>query len=130
MKKLTKKNQNGFTLIELILFILITGLLASTLLMAFYTALQKMPSVHQQMIATQSARRCMDWIIGQRKLNGLSSVACPSSSTPTFCTVPSGYTISVNITCTTLNSDANYETATVTIGGNGNATLTTLLAAY
>jgi len=125
-----KINQSGFTLIEIILFIIITGLLASTLLLSFYTALRKVPTIHQEMIATQSAQTCMDWIIGQRFLNGLSSVACPSTTTPAFCTAPSGYTISVNIVCTTISSDSTYETATVTIGGAGDAVLSTLLAAY
>ncbi|MDX1902415.1 MAG: type II secretion system protein [Gammaproteobacteria bacterium] len=126
----TLKSQQGFTLIEVVLFIIITGLLASTLLLSFYTSLEKMPTVHQQMIAAQTARRCMEWFIGQRRMNGYSTIPCPSTSVPAFCTAPSGYTMSVNIVCTTLNSDANYKTVTVTVSGNGDAVLTTLLAAY
>lgn len=126
----SQNNQQGFTLIEVILFIIITGLLASTLLLSFYTSLQKMPALHQNMIATQTARRCMDWIIGQRRMNGFSTITCPSTTTPTFCTAPSGYTISTNITCTTINSDTNYKTITITISGAGDAKLSTLLANY
>jgi type II secretory pathway pseudopilin PulG len=123
-------HQNGFTLMELVLFIVISGLLASTLLLSLNTALQKSPVSHQQYIATLAGRRCMNWIIGQRRMNGFSSFSCPSSTTPSFCTVPSGFSISTSITCTTLNTDTNYKTATVTIGGNGDASFTTLLAAY
>jgi len=120
----------GFTLIELILFIVIMGILGSTILLSFVTALQKLPQTHQIYIADQAAQRCMEWILGQRKMNGLSSVACPSSTTPAFCTVPSGFTMSVNISCTTLSSDSTYETVTVTVGGAGSTTLSALLGAY
>ncbi len=122
--------QNGFTLIELVVFIVVTSLLATTILLALITTTQKIPTIHQEIIATQTAKRCMEWFIGQQSLNGYSSLTCPNTTTPTFCTVPSGYSISTSISCTTLNGDANYKTITVTVSGLGDASFSTLIAAY
>ena len=72
----------------------------------------------------------MEWFTGQRQLNGYASITCPSSAVPAFCSAPSGYTLAVSITCTTISSDANYKTLTVTVSGDGNASLSTLFASY
>jgi len=122
--------QSGFTLIEVVIFIVVTAILARTILLVFSNALVKTPNTLHNMIAAQTAKRCIEWYIGQRDLNGYSSFSCPSSSIPSFCTVPSGYSLSVNVACTTINSDANYQTITVTVSGTGNASLTTLVANY
>jgi prepilin-type N-terminal cleavage/methylation domain-containing protein len=123
------KNERGFTLIELIIFIIITGILASTLLIAFRTAFLKQPSVDQNIGALQIAQQCMEFLVGQRDINGYTSVTCPSSTTPSFCTT-AGYTISTTITCLTINTDANYKSITIAVSGAGNASLTTFLANY
>lgn len=120
----------GFTLIEMLLLIVVVGLLGNTILLTLVPASQGTPLLINGTVAAQTATRCMEWFSGQRLLNGYDSVPCPSSSVPSFCSVPSGYTISVDVACTTLNSDAAYKTVTVTVGGNGSATLSTLLADY
>jgi len=124
------KTQQGFTFIEVIIFIMVTSLLGSVILLASTTMLQKAPIVQKNAIALQSAQQCMEWFVGQRSLNGYSGVSCPSTSVPSFCTAPSGYTVSVNVSCTTINSDANYKTVTITVSGVGDAVLSTLLANY
>ncbi len=124
------KKNSGFTLIEIIIFIVIIGLVANAILFAFSTSLQKIPTILQTSIASQTAKKCMEWFIGQRRLNDYSAITCPSTSVPSFCTAPAGYSLSVNISCTTINSDANYKTITVTVSGNGSASLTTLVANY
>lgn len=129
-KNVPRNDEMGFTLIELILFIIITGILASTILLSSVTALSKNPRIHSQYIAAVTAERCLEWIIGQRRLNGYSALTCPSSSTPSFCTAPSGFTISTDITCTTLNTDAAFKTVTITVDGPGSIVTTTLLADY
>ncbi len=124
------KKTSGFTLIEIILFIIITSLLASAILLVFGTSLLKPPNLLANTTANQTAKMCIEWFLGQRQLNGYSTITCPSTTVPTFCTAPSGYTVAVNITCTTINSDANYQTITVTVSGKGDASLTTLIANY
>ena len=107
----------GFALIELLVFIIVTGLLMTGLVLSLKTPLTKTPSVHQQWVALQTAEQCMEWYINQRRLNGYTAFSCPSSSVPTACTAPSGYTIATNVSCTTWNSDTNYKTVTVTMSG-------------
>jgi type II secretory pathway pseudopilin PulG len=123
------KKQQGFTLIELIMFIIVTSILATTILLAFVTALNKTPVVLQNMIADQVAKQCMEWFVGQRRMNGYNSITC-NSTTPTFCSAPSGYTISTSCNTTTISGDSNYETIAVTVSGLGNASLSYLMAVY
>lgn len=124
------KLQQGFTLIEIIIFIVVTTLMSSVLFLALTTSLTNIPNILQNAIATQTAKQCIEWFIGQRRLNGYAAFSCPSSSVPGICTAPSGYGLALNVSCTTINSDANYQTITVTVSGKGNATLTTLVANY
>lgn len=122
-------HQKGFTLIELVFFIVILAILGSTILMGFVTALQKYPSVHQNVIALQTAKQCMEWFIGQRRLQGYSTLAC-NTTVPTFCTTPANYSITTNVSCIAINSDNNYKSITVTVSGLGDASLTSLIADY
>lgn len=124
------KTQHGFTLIELVIFIIITGILASTILLSLNTALQKTPTLLKNTIALQTAKQCMEWFIGQRRLNGYNTISCPSTTVPSFCSSPSGYNIAVNISCVTINSDASYQKIVVTISNAGDANLTTYIANY
>jgi type II secretory pathway pseudopilin PulG len=124
------KKQFGFTLIEVVLFIIVIGILGSTILISFNTILQTTPALLQNTLAGQTAKQCIEWFIGQRRLNGYSSITCPSSSVPSFCSTPTGYTLAVDIVCTTINSDANYKTITVTVSNRGDASLSTLVANY
>jgi len=123
------KSENGFTLIELIIFIIITSLLATTIFIGFRTAFLKQPSVDNNLKALQVAQKCMEWFIGQRHMKLFSSITCPSTTTPSYCTT-AGFTISTNITCLTINSDTDYKGITITVSGTGNASLTTFIADY
>jgi type II secretory pathway pseudopilin PulG len=120
----------GFTLIEVLLLIIVLGLMGSTMVLVFRNATQQSSTLLSNTVALQSARQCMEWFTGQRQLNGYASITCPSTTVPSYCSVPSGYSIAVSITCTTISSDASYKTLTVTVSGNGNATLSTIFASY
>ena len=124
------KKHNGFTLIELIIFIIITSLLASTVLLTFTTMLNKVPTMHYAITAVQTAKQCMEWFIGQRRMNGYSSLTCGSAPSPSLCSAPTGYTIANSITCPAINGDSSYLTITVTVSGLGDAVFTTLVADY
>ncbi len=124
------KPSSGFTLIEILLLIVVLGLLGSTILLTLVPVSQGTPLLINGPRATQTARRCIEWFIGQRSLKGYDSIACPSRAIPAFCTSPTGFNIVVNVVCTTLNSDAAYKTVTVIVSGASNATLSTLLADY
>ncbi len=108
---------------ELLVFIIITSLLMSTMLLGMTTALRQMPSIHQQWIASQVARGCMEWFLQQFRLNGYTIYACPSTPSTSACSAPSGYTMTTTISCTTWNSDSTYKTIQVAVSGLGNASL-------
>lgn len=126
----THDSQCGFTLIEVIVFIVVTGLVMSTLLLSANTALRNSPSVSQQWIALQTAKRCMEWFLVQRRVNGYSSLTCPSTPSPSACSAPSGFTVTNSITCQTWNSDAAYKTVTVSVSGLANASISMQLGDY
>jgi type II secretory pathway pseudopilin PulG len=124
--------QSGFTLIELTMFIIITGILGVTILLAFVYGLNRSPVESQNAIADLAAEQCAEWFMGQRQLNDYSSITCTNPNTPGYCTtnMPSGYSIVTSCTATTINGDSNYETLTITVSGKGNATLTFVIGNY
>lgn len=123
--------QKGFTLIELILFIIVTSILARTILLTFQTSLSYVPAVHTDLIATQLADQCMEGFLGERRLLGYSSALLACSATPTLPSV-CGASVSASITCTnTLAGDTTTsKIVTVTVAGSATATLSMLMANY
>lgn len=120
----------GFTLIEVLVFIVVTSLVMSTILLSAFNGLRRSPSVHQQWVAIETARSCVEWFLNQRRLNGYDTISCPSSSTPAACTAPAGYTVNTSITCSTWNTDANYKTITISVTGAASASLSTQIGSY
>jgi len=121
------KNELGFSLIEFVIFIILMALIAGAVARIALPFLNA-PIVHQDIFAKEAAAQCMEWYLGQNYINGYSSISCPSATVPGFCTSPTGYTLSVNITCTTYNGDTNYKTIVVTVTGLGNASLSYMIA--
>lgn len=122
--------QAGFTLIEILVFIVVSSLLMSVILVGANTAMRDAPSTHNQWVAIQTARRCMEWFLQQRQLNGYSALTCPSTPSAAACSTPSGYSVSTSVACTTWNSDSGYKTLTVSVSGKSTATLSTQLGEY
>ena len=120
----------GFTLIEILVFIIITSLVMDVLLLSANTALVKTPNVHQQWVALQTAKRCMEWFLEQRRLNGYTALTCPSTPSASACTAPSGYTVSNSVACTTWNSDTTFKTITVSVAGLASASISTQIGDY
>lgn len=120
---------HGFSLIELIVFILIIGIIASALLVSFSTILQNAPSSNFQTTAIALAGERMDIILGQKQMQGFSSFSdpCTLSTPPAICVSYSGYTISSSIGTITIGGDSGYKVITVTISGKGNVVLQTLV---
>lgn len=127
-------NNRGFTIIELVVFIVIMGIVGVTILASFSAVLKGVAVPRQKTIATQTAARCMEWYLEQRYLYGFgaATLSCPSTTVPSFCAAPSGYTIAASVSCTQLYGEigANYKTITVTVGGASSASLSLLLSSY
>jgi|GEM_PF-899340 len=126
--------RHGFTLIELLIFIIILGILGSTLLGSYTMVLRNTPIIAQSTIASELAEQCISWYIGQRKLNGYSSIASPSATVPIFCEIqmPTGYSISTSIGNASISSDSNYKMIMVNVnyGGIRQGTASLLIADY
>lgn len=122
--------QSGFTLIELLVFIIVSGLLMTVVLLGANTALRNSPSVHNQWVAMQVANECMEWFLDQRRLNGYSTLTCPSTPTAAACVAPTGFSVINTVSCTTWNSDTSYKTISVTVSGLANASIATQIGEY
>jgi prepilin-type N-terminal cleavage/methylation domain-containing protein len=126
------KKRNGFTLIEMIVFILISSILGSTLLVSLNSLLLKTPAIQNQQIATNLASQCMSWLQTQYRMTGYASFSCPTTllaNQSTFCPATSGkFATTVTVICTTFNSDTNYKTINVSVSGPANANLSLLIA--
>jgi len=126
IKYFAPSHQQGFTFIELVIFIVIVGILAAGLLAAFNVFLSKQPALQSTAIANSLAAQRMEIILGKKKIAGFSAYSDPCPG-PTICSVPTGFTVSSTIT-PNWNSDTNYNTITVNVTGKANATLTTIVA--
>ena len=124
------KHSSGFTLIEIVIFVVATAILAAAVLTAGRTGLISAPATSNQISANMLAQQCMEYLLGARLLSGYDTFTCPSTPSGTLCNSPSGYTVTPNVVCTTLSGSANFKTLTVTVSGNGNAVLKTLIANY
>lgn len=122
----------GFTFIELIVFIVVIGIVAAVILTSFNTVFRGVGRAGYQTSATGYAVKCLEWVLGQRYLTGFSNISC-GNTVPTFCNVPSDYTVTTTVNCTAnYYGDANnYKTITTTISGDlGGATLSAVVANY
>ena len=89
----TMNKQKGVSLIELIIFIVVLGILGAGILMAFVVSLEKIPNIHRVSRATELAQKRMELLWGQKNLD-FDSLAdpCQGGSPPAICTLPSWVT--------------------------------------
>lgn len=120
-------SSQGFTLIEVIFAIVILGLLASTILLPFTEALQNTATQHQNRVALDVAKSRLEMILGQKKTQGFTDFVDPCPG-PAACVPPSGY--SVNVTISDWLGSSHFDEIVVTVSGQGDATLTSIVANY
>ena len=125
--------KQGFTLIEMLIFIVIMGILGVSILIAFNDVFRGISRVTNQTATTAYAVRCLEWFVGQRTIKGFDNVIC-SNSVPTFCSanLPSKYTISTNVDYTTVSGDStNYKMVTVVVNSDiSHANLPMIISNY
>jgi type II secretory pathway pseudopilin PulG len=122
------KKSKGFSLLELIIFVVVIGIAATTILSSMEMILKTQHTTQENGTAVQAASRCLEWFWGQNQMNGYSSVTSPSTTVPSFCSVPSGFSIAVSVVNTTIASEASYKTISATVSGKGSSSLSLLLA--
>jgi prepilin-type N-terminal cleavage/methylation domain-containing protein len=87
--------QRGFSLVELIAFIVIMGIAAVALLSMYRAVLPHGTTPAEITLATELAQERMELILGQRVAGGYSPLADPCVlSLAAVCTPTSGYTVS------------------------------------
>ena len=131
--------ESGFSLIELIVFIVVVGMLGTALFAGFSTALRQGASGPDLSIsAAQLAQDRMELIIGQKRVLGFAGFTsatfdpCTSAppSTQAVCTsLPAGYSVSATLS-NNWGGDTNYKVINVAVTGKSQASLVALVANY
>ena len=121
----------GFTLVELIIFIVIVSIMGVALMSAFSTTTRGTPDAGQMTQATQLAQERMELVMAQRRAVAFAAFAdpCTFGTPPAACTPPAGYNVAVTIV-TGWNSSNDYKVITVSVTGTSSATATAIVANY
>ena len=141
----------GFTLVELLVFIVIMGLTAYALFRSFSSLLPRSPSAAQLTQATQLAQERMELILGQRDVLGYNNSnntvdfdPCTRGGPASVCANASGYVVAsagtapsptaapAGPTVWNGNAIANYKivAVTVSLGGVTLAKQNAVLSSY
>lgn len=139
---MSHKTQQGVTLIELVMFIIILAILGVGLVTTYVNLLTQSDEPNRLTVANLLAKERMELITGQRRITNLDAfenLADPcGSSTAGTCTLPSqleDYSVGSSIselfslnpqTAPAGGSSANYKLITVTVNGPGDAGKTIL----
>lgn len=121
-----KLEQQGFTLIEVVAFILVIGIIASGLLAGMNQALIRTTKPTSNVQASFLANARMQIILMNRELNGYTTLSDPCTTTPALaiCTPLSTYATSKNFTVNTPTfTGSNPKIIRISITGAGNATI-------
>lgn len=127
------RKQYGVTLVELIAFIVIVGLLSTGLIAAFTSTMRSTPESGEITHALQMAQERMELILAYKKSKGFNALIDPCTlvSPPTQCTFfPTGFNTPTVTIVNNWNGSAEYKVITVDVTGLQNFTLTALVASY
>ncbi len=130
--------RSGFTLVELVVFMVIVGVAAFALLRSFGSLLPRSPTAAQLTQASQIAQERIELILGRYVAAGFTAVndPCVGGTPPAICPAPAGYTVTVGGIAApaawNANPLTNYKlvTVTVTLGGTQLAQENAVLANY
>ena len=129
-----RPTQNGFSLVELIVFIVIIGIIASSLLLSLQSVLDSSHTPTQILKANRLAEARMDLILQYRRLLGVAGLTdpCSGGTPPAACTLSSTYATNNNLTVASSIStvDRQHKLITVTVNGAGYAELQAQVANY
>ncbi len=130
--------QSGYSLIELVIFIVIMGIIGTALFSGFNAALLGSSTPELGAEPMQLAQQRMELILAQKRALGFAGftattfdpcTSTPPSTQPVCTAIPAGYTVNATPPVD-WGGDPNYKTITVSVTGPGQATLTALVANY
>lgn len=111
------RRQRGITLMEMIIFIVILGLLAAAVITAFTNPLSGAGSQERAVFITQLAQERLEVVLGQKRREGFpGSDPCASGAALATCSVPAGFSINTSFGAWSVDPDTdNYRVITVTV---------------
>lgn len=122
------KRQLGFTLIEVIIFIIVLSIVATGLFVSFNTVLALSANPGKNLAASQLAKARMSIILQNRLVNGFSSITdpCSSGSPPAPCSILATFATNNNLFVSSSIGavSGGIQTVQVSVTGSGTATLT------
>ena len=121
--------QDGFSLIEVIVFIVVLGVLMAGLVVAFSSSLQNAPRAGSLDSAAELAQQRMELILAQRRAAGFAAFADPCPG-PAICSPPVGYTVTSSIVSGYGADPTNYKVISVNVSGISAITAIALVANY
>lgn len=126
------RSQRGFTLVELVIFIIVMSILSAGILTAMNEGLGEAPDLTQDTQAVFVAQQRMEAIIAYKRSVGYNNLQdpCTASVYPAaLCTV-SGFTVTSTLT-PSYSGNANLTSVEVTVtGSSANYTLNTVLGNF
>ena len=125
------KKIKGFSLIEVIIFVVIAGLVGTGVMTSYNIMLSETPKIGNNEEANLLAQERMSIILADKKINGFAGLKdpCKLGSPPAICQSTSGFTVDSTIT-SSWSGNSNLKQITVTVTGDGNATLVTVVGNY
>lgn len=120
---------SGFTLIEVVIFIVVAGVLAAGLIVAMGSSVRGTSQAGQTDMAAEIAQTRMELILAQRRTAGFVAFTDPCPG-PVVCTAPTGYAVSSSIVPGFGGDPTNFKIVTVTVTGYFSTTATALVANY
>lgn len=123
------KGTRGFSLVELIIFIVVIGLASALIAPVVQTAKLGTGNI-DQLKGVQLARARLEMILNDERDNGFDQFIdpCAVPSPPTICNLPSGYNIATPTISTGWQSNNHYKVITVALSGKATITLMSLVS--
>lgn len=122
---MSERKQQGFSVIELVIFIVIIGIVASTLLIGLNQSARFSAIPRALPQASYLANARLQVILMSRAINGYSSFNDPCTASPSLaiCTPLSSYATANNLTVATPTiTGTNPKVITVNVSGKSSAT--------
>jgi Tfp pilus assembly protein PilV len=109
----------GFSLIEAIVFIVVTGLMVAALAVAFGAPLRRAPQAGELDRMAELTQQRMELILAQRRSAGFAAFTdpCVPGPGPAACTIPTGYSLSSSIASGWGGNPTAYKVVTVSVTG-------------
>lgn len=126
------RNKRGFTLIELVVFIVVLGIISGAILLALKTVMKYSGTVHNDVTAAETAAQCLESYFGKRSTDGYAAIpngTFTGGNLPLICSVPTGYTATVTVS-TPDGFDSDYKQISVAISGLATLSMSLLIANY